>query len=416
MKKEGKVKKTTLFLMVMMIISSLIHEVRGAGESGGISMLDHGSARASGLAEAYSAATDDITAMQFNPASLPTLSSNEASFFYEKGLEGQSKGRIHLGMPHTKWSTGLAVGYFDGGSFEMVDGAQTRTVTSQRDLTVALGGAVKLGRMNLGLAGKYLSSQLAETEKASTVALDLGFQWEASKKLRFAGTAQNFGPGLKYRSERDNLPRTIRGGLNFSIPTQGFKTNVFADLPYLLNEQDFQQALGVEMGFGMIALRGGVARRFGEMEWTVGTGLGLGKFSLDYGMTMLSHQLSAQHLMNVSMHFGGHSQLDFVKAVPALSNPSPVASAMIMQQVPSKTVTPGKTIGAIDQNQVQKIKTLSKSRIYVVKAGDTLASIAKEQYGKKELWARIYKANAHLMENPNSLTEGQKIVLPASAE
>jgi nucleoid-associated protein YgaU len=50
---------------------------------------------------------------------------------------------------------------------------------------------------------------------------------------------------------------------------------------------------------------------------------------------------------------------------------------------------------------------------YVVKKGDTLRKIAKAAYGDESVWRRIARVNRGNLKNPNSLTAGQVLRLPA---
>jgi nucleoid-associated protein YgaU len=50
--------------------------------------------------------------------------------------------------------------------------------------------------------------------------------------------------------------------------------------------------------------------------------------------------------------------------------------------------------------------------IYVVKAGDTLAKIAREFYGDEAKWAEIYKANKAVIKDPNFLYPGLELKIP----
>ena len=52
----------------------------------------------------------------------------------------------------------------------------------------------------------------------------------------------------------------------------------------------------------------------------------------------------------------------------------------------------------------------SKGGGYTVRAGDTLASIAKQLYGDSSLWYKIAQANG--MTGQAALTEGQSLRLP----
>ena len=51
-------------------------------------------------------------------------------------------------------------------------------------------------------------------------------------------------------------------------------------------------------------------------------------------------------------------------------------------------------------------------RTYVVRAGDTLRSIALSAYGNEERWRRIYRANRALIRDPDVLKVGTPLVIP----
>lgn len=51
-------------------------------------------------------------------------------------------------------------------------------------------------------------------------------------------------------------------------------------------------------------------------------------------------------------------------------------------------------------------------RFYTVKAGDTLSSIAKAQLGNESRHTEIFKANRHILSNPDQIDVGQTLRLP----
>ena len=53
-----------------------------------------------------------------------------------------------------------------------------------------------------------------------------------------------------------------------------------------------------------------------------------------------------------------------------------------------------------------------KERIYTVKQGDCLWSIAKKYYGNGESYKKIYNANKDKIKNPNLIYPNQKLVIP----
>jgi murein DD-endopeptidase MepM/ murein hydrolase activator NlpD len=55
-------------------------------------------------------------------------------------------------------------------------------------------------------------------------------------------------------------------------------------------------------------------------------------------------------------------------------------------------------------------------RVYTVKAGDTLGSIAREVYGDAGQWRRIWEANRDQIPDPNLIHPGQQLVIPAADE
>lgn len=83
------------------------------------------------------------------------------------------------------------------------------------------------------------------------------------------------------------------------------------------------------------------------------------------------------------------------------------------------TVNPGKTAAktpAAKRPAAAKPATTNKSRTYTVKSGDSLSRIAanKSIYGDASKWRKIYDANKKTIgANPNNLTAGMKLVIPA---
>ncbi|MFH1724129.1 MAG: LysM peptidoglycan-binding domain-containing protein [Elusimicrobiota bacterium] len=54
----------------------------------------------------------------------------------------------------------------------------------------------------------------------------------------------------------------------------------------------------------------------------------------------------------------------------------------------------------------------SRARIYVVRRGDTLRSIATKLYGSAERWIELYQANHDRIQRGGELTPGQKLLVP----
>ena len=76
----------------------------------------------------------------------------------------------------------------------------------------------------------------------------------------------------------------------------------------------------------------------------------------------------------------------------------------------SKVKVPG---GSAPDEKIPQAKIPEKShKVYAVKKGDNLSSIAKSKYGKESQWTKIYDANKDKVKNPNLIYPGQKLIIP----
>ena len=55
----------------------------------------------------------------------------------------------------------------------------------------------------------------------------------------------------------------------------------------------------------------------------------------------------------------------------------------------------------------------ASEKTYVVKSGDTLSKIAKQEYGDANAWRRIFEANKDLLKDPDKIFPGQTLKIPS---
>lgn len=66
-------------------------------------------------------------------------------------------------------------------------------------------------------------------------------------------------------------------------------------------------------------------------------------------------------------------------------------------------------VAPTDYQQEDRIKT---RRFYIVRKGDTLSAISLKYYGSANKWHKIYEANQDVLDNPDILKPGIKLIIP----
>ena len=65
-----------------------------------------------------------------------------------------------------------------------------------------------------------------------------------------------------------------------------------------------------------------------------------------------------------------------------------------------------------EKGVVTLIKEDKTQKVYVVEKGDTLQGISDKVYGTTKKWKEIYEANRDVLESPDMIRPGQKLVIP----
>lgn len=292
-----------LVFVSVAISSSLLGGGR-AGVSGGLTLLKNGSARALALSDTIGSMKNEVTSLAYNPASIASLESGQASLLYEKGLTDDTYSQFMGGYPFSFGSLGFTGAVYNGGNFDWFDGTTRKNVVAQKDLLLAATFAKKSGPLSWGVSGKYISSQLIEMEKATAMAVDIGATWDTNTRLRWAASLQNFGTRLTYIEDGDKLPKMARGGVSYVGAIYKHPTTLFLDFPYDLNEAHLSGAIGSETTMGALAIRWGYSTYRDLGRLTVGAGLKFGPASFDYAFGLIE-KLNSQQRVSFSYRFGG---------------------------------------------------------------------------------------------------------------
>lgn len=200
------------------------HDARARG-AGGVSaefLTIAVGARGVGLGEAYSAVVDDASALHWNPAALTRVKRFSAALMRNEywGAGSFQHGSL-AGRLDERAVGALGATYTSPGRVEETgeDSLPTGGVVRPYDLAVVAAYARRLGEaadgFSLGASAKLVRSKLVDS--VSTVAADAGMLSPAflGERVRVAAVASNLGQGLRYGSEREDLP--LRGRVGASL-------------------------------------------------------------------------------------------------------------------------------------------------------------------------------------------------------
>ncbi|OVE77149.1 hypothetical protein BVX98_03410 [bacterium F11] len=299
----GRIRGTFLLVLFLSLQFLQISIAGETGVTGGLTLLEPSGARPAALGEAFSAASNDITAFSYNPASLRSLRSHQISMLFHRGFEDEFYSQVAAGYQTKKVNFGISLGYFDGGDFLLSDGIKAETVSIQRDIVGSLGVALGRETFSIGAAAKFLNSNLIQKETASAMMVDLGIFGRLSSRLNFGAAIQNLGTPLKYVNREEDLPTLMRAGLSFDLMKKITNTTLFVDAPYHLNEKEILPAVGLESTFHALALRVGTKKKSDGQELTVGMGIHMTPATIDYSFAMLG-DFDMRHRVSLMFKFG----------------------------------------------------------------------------------------------------------------
>ncbi|OGR69107.1 MAG: hypothetical protein A2081_06270 [Elusimicrobia bacterium GWC2_61_19] len=283
----------TLLLLLVLIPSAKISE---ALESGAEFLRIDTDARAGAMSSAGAASAMGISAIFYNPAGLASMGKGEAALSHSAWYLGSAHDFVGAGftMPgSTGWKMGLGFTRLSSGSMEGRTASRSKAGGySAYDQAASIGLARQYGLYSVGGAVKYIESSIAGV-KGTGYAVDMGLKRGIRGVPVSVGVAvQNLGPGIKYISQRDQLPLSVSAGVMF-MPVAGFMLNF--DARRYVYDKYTAYGLGTEYAlFGGpgsmsgLSLRGGVNGGAGQTAagaFSAGAGIKLMNADLDYAMS-----------------------------------------------------------------------------------------------------------------------------------
>ncbi len=268
----------TICILLIGVIS--VRGYQGDYGTDGVFMTGAGS-RADGMAGAFTAVSDDLSAIHYNPAGLAKLSKQEAAFLYYPLYESSSYGSAAYGQPLLGIGTfGAAFSRFNSGSIQGYDesGGETQVFgAEQYRLDVAYGRMI-LENLFAGLNVNVQYSNMNRFNYAGFGA-DLGVMYEPFPFLSAGLMARNLiTPAFSMQSVTETMPRLYVLGIAAKYRAGDLDLMAACDVS-MGEKEGFKYRTGVEVKWAGIA---GVRAGYYGGEFTLGAGLAMYDARIDY--------------------------------------------------------------------------------------------------------------------------------------
>jgi len=262
------------------------------------------SARAVGMGEAFTAVSDDASAVLLNPGGLGQVASFNAVAQFATAGDGMSHNVAALAAPLGPGVLGVGVNMMQLGSYDVVDALGVKSGTeSPMDAAGSVGYGIKNPAfMNGGWSGVSVEAVKVSTG-ATVIAGNLGTVYPFGEGFAFGLALQHLGA----KTDGFSLPSSVKGGFAYVLPGY-FRAALDSGLG--LTDKLAFVALGVEYApIPTIAIRAGYKKPFADQGLkgingvTAGAGFRINSLSIDYAFQPMG-DVAVNHLVSLSYHPG----------------------------------------------------------------------------------------------------------------
>jgi hypothetical protein len=243
-----------------------------AGTSGAAFLELPVGSRPISMGEAYTAATDDVSVLYYNPAGIATLQYPVLSLFHDELILDSRFENVTAALPFYKGYFAFSSSMFWLPPFDKVDvDGNTTGKINFYNSSNTFAYARDVGPIFAGISAKYIYQRI-DTLTTNSFAVDVGILRQMYMYSPFPTPVRNFSIGLSAlnlgtKVKDDPLPRMARFGISY-MPIKWAKINAdmtesmirrsdFYDFTYGF-EESFRVNTGLELNWNdMLYLRGG---------------------------------------------------------------------------------------------------------------------------------------------------------------
>jgi len=295
-----------LYLIILLFSSLTL--AQSAGNSG-LSFLKFGfGARNIAMGDAGASASNDITALFYNPSRLVTTEMNEVIFMHNEWIQDvrSEVGGIKWKMFGLPWAVGFNVTTVSDIEVRNKPGEPISTFNANYFFASLSSGFTVIDDLDFGATVKYIYEGMLNSE-AKGFGFEFGLNYLTPiKGLTVSSVVKNLGSMNELENEATKLPAEFRLGpaYQFGMKSAEFDFIAVAELLKYLQTDDIHFNLGGDITYNkLISLRVGYQTGFEIRGLTAGLGIIWGNLKFDYAYLPFSLGLGNANLFSIQFKF-----------------------------------------------------------------------------------------------------------------
>ena len=295
-------------IILISIISASVVFAQSAGSSG-LSFLKFGfGARNIAMGDAGSVASNDLSALFYNPARLNSVEMNEVMFMHNEWIQDVKSevGGIKWNMFSLPWAVGFNVTSVSDIEVREIPGEPVSTFNANYFFMSLSSGFTIINDLDFGASIKYLYEGLLNNQ-ANGIGFDFGLNYKTPVNGLTASTViKNIGSMNALRNEETKLPADFRLGSSYQFGVESAKLDIItaAEFQKYLDADDIHFNLGGDIVYDqLLALRAGYQTGYESRGFTAGLGIMWGGLRFDYAFMPFSLGLGNANLFSLQFKF-----------------------------------------------------------------------------------------------------------------
>lgn len=276
-----------------------------AGTSG-LSFLKLGiGARPAGMGEAFTSISGDIFSLYWNPAGVARHTGAEFAFMHNQWFQDVSLEYAAFCFGYKKNVFGLSLTLSQVANLERREGPTENPISyfDEHDLSLGFSWSRKINdKLDLGISTKFLYEKI-DFSSATGLGFDLGGIYRIRSNIQLGGAILNLGSKMKFEQESFNLPTSYKIGAAYLGHEKHFNGDFILSMDLVKpNDNDLKVNLGGEYTYKeKFTLRSGYQIGYDDKNISLGLGLKIKKYAIDYAFVPFSSDLGNSHRISVNL-------------------------------------------------------------------------------------------------------------------